>query len=160
MPIISEEDYLSHYGRKGMKWYQHIYGDKEGYKNLNRKQRKLVKRTAKQDIKSTKAYNDALDNEYDMRIAYENYQQTGSKKAYKKYNDCLNRSKKLAENLVKSMNILNEKYENLSKSLGAKGEERLKQMYNYKVKDIGNIGRRVWDDNYNADMEGVKKKKN
>lgn len=27
LPIISEEEYLAHYGRKGMKWYQHIYGD-------------------------------------------------------------------------------------------------------------------------------------
>lgn len=25
--IISEEEYLAHYGRKGMKWHQHIYGD-------------------------------------------------------------------------------------------------------------------------------------
>ena len=27
MFIVSEEEYLSHYGRKGMKWYQHIFGD-------------------------------------------------------------------------------------------------------------------------------------
>ena len=25
--VINEEDYLAHYGRKGMKWYQHIFGD-------------------------------------------------------------------------------------------------------------------------------------
>ena len=28
MYLVSEEDYLVHYGRKGMKWYQHIFGDK------------------------------------------------------------------------------------------------------------------------------------
>lgn len=27
--IINEEDYLAHFGRKGMKWYQHIFGDKD-----------------------------------------------------------------------------------------------------------------------------------
>ena len=25
--IVSEQDYLAHYGRKGMKWYQHIFGE-------------------------------------------------------------------------------------------------------------------------------------
>lgn len=25
--LIPEEDYLAHYGRKGMKWYQHIFGE-------------------------------------------------------------------------------------------------------------------------------------
>lgn len=27
MPIVKEQDYLEHYGRLGMKWYQHIFGD-------------------------------------------------------------------------------------------------------------------------------------
>ena len=143
-----------------MKWYQHIYGDKDGYKNLTRKQRKAVGKASKADIKQTKAYNDALDNEYDMRIAYEEYQRTGNKKAQKKYNDCLIKSKKLADNLIKSMKVLDQEYKNLGKSLGAKGEERLKQMYNYTVYDIGNIGRRVWDDDYDADSDGARKKKN
>lgn len=26
IPVKVNDDYICHYGRKGMKWYQHIYG--------------------------------------------------------------------------------------------------------------------------------------
>lgn len=29
MPIWTEEEYLEHYGRRGMKWYQHKFGDED-----------------------------------------------------------------------------------------------------------------------------------
>lgn len=33
--IYTENNYISHYGRKGMKWYQHIFGKDEGQKSLS-----------------------------------------------------------------------------------------------------------------------------
>lgn len=56
MPIVSEKDYLEHYGVKGMKWYQHIFGDldsrakyskkksekKQGSKKLSTNQKALI----------------------------------------------------------------------------------------------------------------------
>lgn len=32
MYVVSEDNYLEHYGRKGMKWGQHIFGKDDGYK--------------------------------------------------------------------------------------------------------------------------------
>ena len=160
LPIISEEDYLAHYGRKGMKWYQHIYGDKYGYKNLNRKQKKQVNKTAKSDARQVKNYKDALMNEYDIKSAFEKYRQTGSEKDYKKLQKTLKKSQEISKKIIDSMDVLKESYKDLSKSLGAKGEERLKKMYHLHVISIENIGSMVWDDKYNSDMQGVRKKKN
>lgn len=36
MPIVKEQDYLEHYGRLGMKWYQHIYGEADGRAKYNK----------------------------------------------------------------------------------------------------------------------------
>lgn len=155
---ISEEDYLSHYGRKGMKWYQHIYGDQTGIKPV-RKQRKLINKSAKAYDKQNKAYWKALSNEYDLREAYETYKKTGSKESKKQFDSCLKKSRSLAENLVKSTRVLNQRYTKLGSSLGEKGKERLKQMYDNSVYMVGNLGRRVWEDSYDADQDGVRKNK-
>ncbi len=42
--VINEDDYLAHYGRKGMKWYQHIYGEETP---VNRKGYRYAKKAAK-----------------------------------------------------------------------------------------------------------------
>ena len=52
LPIVSQEDYLAHYGRKGMKWYQHIFGGEESKRA--RDERRTEKRRAKLDKKANK----------------------------------------------------------------------------------------------------------
>lgn len=49
---IRDEDYLEHYGRKGMKWYQHIFG-KEA--SANRAKKKRVKAMQKGKKKAAAA---------------------------------------------------------------------------------------------------------
>ena len=39
--IISYNDYLEHYGRKGMHWYQHIYGEEDSRGKYNKKKSPL-----------------------------------------------------------------------------------------------------------------------
>ena len=52
MYVVPEEDYLAHYGRKGMKWYQHIFGGEEARRA--RAERKVEKQKAKLDKKGEK----------------------------------------------------------------------------------------------------------
>lgn len=52
MYVVDQSEYLAHYGRKGMKWYQHIFGDKETQyarkeKSINRKVSRYEKKKAK-----------------------------------------------------------------------------------------------------------------
>ncbi len=58
--VINEEDYLAHYGRKGMKWYQHIFGDKqlEGLeKGDRRKAERRMNKYGRKGMKVEKLYN-------------------------------------------------------------------------------------------------------
>ena len=49
--VISEEDYLAHYGRKGMKWYQHIFGDKKSNgSQLNKNKSRDIKERVSKNI--------------------------------------------------------------------------------------------------------------
>lgn len=60
---VSQEDSLKHYGRLGMKWYQHIYGEEQGHakyaekgiKRIKKNEARSAKEHAKADVKRAKA---------------------------------------------------------------------------------------------------------
>lgn len=58
---MAEDRYLEHYGRLGMKWYQHIYGDYQGQAKYakdykDKETAKIVSRDEKADKKYSKKY--------------------------------------------------------------------------------------------------------
>lgn len=54
MPYIIKEDELMHYGRKGMKWYQHIFGDEAKAKRAKRRQERDARTLERQRNQATR----------------------------------------------------------------------------------------------------------
>lgn len=63
---LSGEDYLQHYGRKGMKWYQHIFGKEPNGRYTAKKRAKMVKKYGPQKTRLKEAQS--------VRNAYRNAQ--------------------------------------------------------------------------------------
>lgn len=83
--VYTEKDYLMHYGRKGMKWYQHIYQNKDG--GLTRAGLKKVEKSgsylnaSRKQIKRGKAKNrEAVSNAYEKE--YQDLINKYSKRGY------------------------------------------------------------------------------
>ena len=144
-----------------MKWYQHIFGDQTELKPIKR-QRKAINKAARADNRQNRAYKNAVNTEYYLKMAYKEYKKTKTEESFKKYNSYVKKSRRSAARLVKSMEILNKRYTKLGNRLGAKGRERLKKMFDDKVFGVGNIHSLVWDRNYKPpiDEDSSKKKKN
>lgn len=114
------EDELEHYGRLGMKWGKHIFGEEKAYKyainKLNRLDTKAQKKLAKSAKKSLKADNyrakrEKIDNKLlrfgpldtfrKSRLSKKSYKQT--KRAYRALKSS-QRAHRKAEKWVASMN--------------------------------------------------------
>ena len=67
---VDIEDYLAHYGRKGMKWYQHIFGRLQGHAKYA-KEKAVAKRSekVKKKDKTEKNYKKISDEELKRRIS-------------------------------------------------------------------------------------------
>ncbi len=69
---VDIEDYLAHYGRKGMKWYEHIFGKLQEHAKYNKKksaQKKASKQIEKEEKKKKRAsYKKLSDEELRRRI--------------------------------------------------------------------------------------------
>ena len=42
--IVTEGDYLEHYGRKGMKWGKHIFGSRKNHKSYFQSDKAILER--------------------------------------------------------------------------------------------------------------------
>ena len=49
---IDIEDYLAHYGRKGMKWYEHIFGRLQEHAKYNKSKKNEYKRLSDDELRT------------------------------------------------------------------------------------------------------------
>lgn len=49
---VDIEDYLAHYGRKGMKWYQHIFGERQSNAKYNKSNKEDYKTLSDEELRS------------------------------------------------------------------------------------------------------------
>ena len=45
-------DYFAHYGRKGMKWYQHIFGERQSHAKYNKSKKDDYKNLSDEELRS------------------------------------------------------------------------------------------------------------
>ena len=64
---IDIEDYLAHYGRKGMKWYEHIFGKLQSHAKYNKDGKTETSKSNKKEKKS-KSYKKLSDEDLKKRI--------------------------------------------------------------------------------------------
>ena len=49
---VDIEDYFAHYGRKGMKWYQHIFGERQSHAKYNKSRKEDYKELSDEELRS------------------------------------------------------------------------------------------------------------
>lgn len=106
---LSGEDYLQHYGRKGMKWYQHIFGKEPNGRYTAKKRAKMVKKYGEKKTRLKEAQ--SVENAYDA-ARHRDKKGIYSKSDRKEYEDAI--SKIIDEgtwdmDLVMKVNELNKK---------------------------------------------------
>lgn len=130
---------LEHYGRLGMKWYQHIYGEQDGRAKYAEKG---VKKVAKQDIRATnasarasvkKARADQLRQKAEIiELKSERKALRLKKKAYKFYRDVTRQEKRAAKaekSIQKAVDFLNENLADVSLSNASNSDIALGKQY-------------------------------
>lgn len=130
---------LEHYGRLGMKWYQHIYGDQDGrakyaekgVKKVTKQDAKVTKASSKAAIKRAKA--DQLRQKAELvELKSEKKALKLKKKAYKFYRDVTRQEKRAAKaekSIQKAVNFLNENLADVSLSNASNSDIALGKQY-------------------------------
>lgn len=144
---LSCEDYLQHYGRKGMKWYQHIFGKDPTGRYTPKKRAKIVKKYGEKKTRLKEAQ--SVEKEYGkaiMRDKKNKYYDSDREEYLNTLSDIIiegsnNKEtiRKLLNNLDKQKQISHAIYENAEKDTYDETKEKkmndeLYKLYNEEVK--------------------------